>query len=193
MTTRRSCFGRAADGTGRPLHLIENRLLTEWPASWQKVEQYSKMRHQTPLKVLGPDSSGLRYYWWPWATVVPSMELHYNSTIVCAARPLRALRVIGQGDPLRTSKNFYKVLNSAKKLIKSERNIDNGVSKRIQNDTKSVVIENQIPPWTPSSTKAVLSRVTETNGYHLGFFSTFSQYSCRSVFHFPFYRTSFDL
>ena len=151
MTTRRSCFGRAADGTGRPLHLIENRLLTEWPASWQKVEQYSKMRHQTPLKVLGPDSSGLRYYWWPWVTVVPSMELHYHSTIVCAARPLRTLRVIGQGDPLRTSKNFYKVLNSAKKLIKSEQNIENGVSKRIQNDTKSVVIENQIPPWTPSS------------------------------------------
>jgi len=80
------------------------------------------------------------------------MELHYHSTIVCAARPLRTLRVIGQGDPLRTSKNFYKVLNSAKKLIKSEQNIENGVSKRIQNDTKSVVIEKQIPPWTPSIT-----------------------------------------
>ena len=59
MTPRRSCFGHAAGGTGRPLHLIENRPLTESPASWQKVEQYSKMRHQKPLKVLGPDSSGL--------------------------------------------------------------------------------------------------------------------------------------
>ena len=151
MTTRRSCFGRAAGGTGRPLHLIENRPLTESPASWQKVEQYSKMRQQKHLKVLGPDSSGLLYYWWSWATVVPSMELHYHSTIVCAARPLRALRVIGQGDPLRTSKN------SAKKLIKSEINIENGVSKRIQNDTKSVVIENQIPPWTPSCAQTLQS------------------------------------
>ena len=62
------------------------------------------------------------------------------------------------GGPTEDLQEFLQSAYSAKKLIKSEQNIENGVSKRIQNDTKSVVIENQIPPWTPrcSSSRASL-------------------------------------